>query len=460
MNIPHINTILSRNEISDKIKTFLQEFESNKNDLTRKRGLYIYGHPGCGKTTFVKNVLKELNYDSLLYDAGDIRNKLVIETITKHNMADRNIMSMFTAKKQYIAIIMDEIDGMNNGDKGGINTLIKLIRPKKTKKQKKEDTTNSPIICISNYHADKKIKELMKVCDVYELCGITVPQTLTIVKEIMPKIDDACQQYISSHLQGDLRRITLIFNIYTRSNGVLGKDIMNTILFPKTYNDDTKQITHNMFSHPYDICDHGTIMNETDRTIVGLLWHENVIDLLDKMENRSEAVDLYIRLLDNICFADYIDRITFQKQIWQFNELSSLIKTFYNSMILHESFVGGKVPSSSVPTDIRFTKVLTKYSTEYNNSLFVQHLCQQIGMDKKDMFVFFKSLCSNNNDTQLSILYDTYDITKLDINRISRYLDKHTMTNAASSSSNEDITCESIDINCVGIEEYHNIDAL
>lgn len=28
---------------------------------------------------------------------------------------------------------MDEIDGMNNGDKGGINTLIKLIRPKKTK---------------------------------------------------------------------------------------------------------------------------------------------------------------------------------------------------------------------------------------------------------------------------------------------------------------------------------------
>ncbi len=36
---------------------------------------------------------------------------------------------------------MDEIDGMNSGDKGGINTLIKLIRPKKTKKQKKEEIT-------------------------------------------------------------------------------------------------------------------------------------------------------------------------------------------------------------------------------------------------------------------------------------------------------------------------------
>ena len=37
-------------------------------------------------------------------------------------------------------ILMDEIDGMNNGDKGGINTLIKIIRPKKTKKQKSRFT--------------------------------------------------------------------------------------------------------------------------------------------------------------------------------------------------------------------------------------------------------------------------------------------------------------------------------
>ena len=89
-----------------------------------------------------------------------IRNKGVIENITKDNMTDINVMSSFYAKKQNIAIIMDEIDGMNNGDKGGLTTLIKLIRPKKTRKQKKEDIAKSPIICISNYHSDKKIKEL------------------------------------------------------------------------------------------------------------------------------------------------------------------------------------------------------------------------------------------------------------------------------------------------------------
>ena len=39
---------------------------------------------------------------------------------------------------------MDEIDGMNSGDKGGINTLIKLIRPKQKNKKRgnNHDTYN------------------------------------------------------------------------------------------------------------------------------------------------------------------------------------------------------------------------------------------------------------------------------------------------------------------------------
>ena len=39
-----------------------------------------------------------------------------------------------------------------------------------------------------------------------------------------------------------------------------------------------------------------------------------------------------------------------------------------------------------------FTKVLTKYSTEYNNSMFFQFLCQELSMDRKDMMSFFNQL--------------------------------------------------------------------
>ena len=133
MELLNINNLLNREEEATKIKDILKNFELNKHNLATKKGIYIYGEPGSGKSSFVINILKELDYDVIKYDTGDIRNKSIIETITKHNMSDKNIMSLFNNQVKKIAIIMDEIDGMNNGDKGGINTLIKLIRPKKTK---------------------------------------------------------------------------------------------------------------------------------------------------------------------------------------------------------------------------------------------------------------------------------------------------------------------------------------
>jgi hypothetical protein len=166
-------------------------------------------------------------------------------------------------------------------------------------------------------------------------------------------------------------------------------------------------------------------MNETDRTIVGLLWHENIIDVIGKMD-KSISIPFYLKQLDNICFSDYIDRITFQKQIWQFNEMSSMIKTFKNNKLYHTSFIKKQKFN---PAEVRFTKVLTKYSTEYNNSIFIQNLCQQLGMDKKDLFSFFLELKSKYDDNQLLALFENYEISKLDINRIYRYIEKYTNEN-------------------------------
>ena len=423
----NFNKILNREEKASAIKEILTNFELNKNNLLFKKGIYVYGDPGSGKTTFVTNILKEMDYDIIKYDAGDIRNKSIIDNITKHNMSDKNIMSLFNNKVKRIAIIMDEIDGMNNGDKGGINSLIKLIRPKKTKKQKLEEVSMNPIICIGNYHIDKKIKELMKVCKVIELTTPNINQISGIIKTLIPTLEDNIKTKIINYVQGDIRKLNNIYSIYNNKNDIFKSDIIDDIFQLKSYNDDTKKITNKLINNNYSIDDHNTIMNETDRTIVGLLWHENIIDVLGKTD-KSISIPFYIKQLDNMCFSDYIDRITFQKQIWQFNEMSSLIKTFKNNKLYHESF---KKKQKYNPTEVRFTKVLTKYSTEYNNSLFIQNLCQQLGMDKKDLFSFFLELKNNFDDTQLLLLFENYEITKLDINRIYRYLDKYTKENAA-----------------------------
>jgi replication factor C subunit 1 len=430
----NINEILDRQDCYNKIKLALQTFEQDKNNILSKRGIYVYGEPGTGKTTFVLNILKELNYDVVRYDAGDIRNKSIIDTITDHNMSDKNIMSMFNKKVKKIVIVMDEIDGMNNGDKGGINTLIKLIRPKKTKKQKLEEITQNPIVCIANYHIDKKIKELMKVCYTVELKKPTTGQISKIMDSIMPSIDKQLQSCIIDYVQSDMRKLQTVYNLYNKNKDILTSEVIRNIFQLKSYNDDTKQITQKLINTPTSIHEHLTMMNETDRTIVGLLWHENIIDVMGKMK-KNVSVPCYIKLLDNMCFSDYIDRITFQKQIWQFNEMSSLIKTFKNNKLYHESF---KKKVKFNPVEVRFTKVLTKYSTEYNNSIFIQDLCQKLNMDKKDTFSFFLDLKNKYNENELIGLLENYEITKLDINRIYRYLEKYTKENVDLCDTDED----------------------
>lgn len=39
-----------------------------------------------------------MDYDIIKYDAGDFRNKSIIDTISKHNMSDKNIMNLFHGK--------------------------------------------------------------------------------------------------------------------------------------------------------------------------------------------------------------------------------------------------------------------------------------------------------------------------------------------------------------------------
>ena len=423
MDALNINSILKREHIYNEIKKILTHFEKNKFDCLLKRGIYIYGAPGSGKTEFITRLLQDINYDVINYDAGDIRNKSIIESITRNNMSSKSVISMFSGKPKPIAIIMDEIDGMNNGDKGGINSLIKLIRQKKTKKQKLEETTYNPIICIGSYHQDKKIKELTKVCNTFELKIPTHLQIGAIMCKLINDLEPNLSNNMVNFINGDLRKLSSIYKIYQNNNtlnNTLNNELFTNIFKNKTFNEDTKIIAKRLINERHDLNNHLTTLNENDRTIVGLLWHENIIDPLSKI-NAKESIPFYSKILDNICFADYMDRVTFQHQIWQFNEMSSLIKTFHCNKMYHDAFPAKPVFN---PAEVRFTKVLTKYSSEYNNATFVNDLCQNIGLDKKDTFALFVDLQNKYDDEHIKDMMENNDISKLYVNRIYRYMDK------------------------------------
>jgi hypothetical protein len=112
--------------------------------------------------------------------------------------------------------------------------------------------------------------------------------------------------------------------------------------------------------------------------------------------------------------------------------MTSLIKTFYNNQLYHEQFPVTPKPISL--DNIDFTKVLTKYSTEYNNQLFLQSLCQRLTMDKKDVVCFFQELRTIYGDmfylntekmTFIESLLQKEELDVLDIKRMYRFLDKN-----------------------------------
>jgi len=461
--------ILGRQPIADHITQLLRSFDAECRNVDYKKGIYIYGSPGCGKTQFVLSLLAQIGYDAIVYDSSDVRNKQVIDHIASHHISNRNVLDMMYQRHKPIAIVMDEIDGMNNGDKVGITALMKLIRQKKTKKQRLEHQTLNPILCIGNYYVDKKIKELRKVCHCFELKRPTDTQIERLLAKSVPALTDAptMRARVVAYIQGDMRKLAFIERVYqTRPDFLTDPDILASIFRLKSYNDDAKHLTQTLLRAPVPLDQHAVFMNETDRTIVSLLYHENVVDHLWSALPAATARTLYGRMLEHICYADYVDRLTFQYQIWIFNEMSSLIKTFYNQWMVHRTHPE-QIGTYRPPVDggVRFTKILTKYSTEYNNQLFLYQMSQKLDMDRKDVVALFQELrmvisgqrsnpgqaapaetvstppCLAPTDAavvvedaaalerrlyaELEVWFEDANISKLDIKRMYKFLDKN-----------------------------------
>jgi hypothetical protein len=58
-------------------------------------------------------------------------------------------------------------------------------------------------------------------------------------------------------------------------------------------------------------------------------------------------------------------------------------------------------------------------------------------MDKKDLFGFFIDLKNNSDDNEIMNLLENYEIGKLDINRIYRYIEKYIKEDAAGTTDKE-----------------------
>ena len=119
------------------------------------RAVLISGPPGIGKTTTALLACEQLGMKPIELNASDARSKASIKEIVEEALGNTSIAAFCQKKKvdTKSVIIMDEVDGMSSGDRGGIAELIAVVKK-----------TRVPVICICNDRQSTKIKSLAAHC--------------------------------------------------------------------------------------------------------------------------------------------------------------------------------------------------------------------------------------------------------------------------------------------------------
>ncbi|KAI8943913.1 DNA replication factor C, large subunit [Xylaria longipes] len=147
----------------ERIQKWLKGWAQAKRFDFRKRGadglggeraIILSGPPGIGKTTAAHLAAKLEGYDVIESNASDARSKKLVESGVSEVMNNTSLHGYFAGdgkkidkEKKRIVLIMDEVDGMSAGDRGGVAALAKFCKK-----------TEVPLILICNERKLPKMK--------------------------------------------------------------------------------------------------------------------------------------------------------------------------------------------------------------------------------------------------------------------------------------------------------------
>ena len=387
------------NNVSNYIK--------NLDKTTSPKYLYVYGDIGIGKTTIINSILTSLKYNINYIDCN--QNKLSVdELINMTNISD--VYSMFFNNKQNNALIIDNINYYSYSDKSYFTNLIKLLKKKNSHKY-------IPFIFINTLQEEKKFTELYKISTLLKINPPSNSQLKNIILKLYPAIfelenshhivnnildylDNKFYKLINIHYFYYNNIIELKFNS-VNSSSVNSSSVANSSSISSSVinNSNIKLLTKNLLEHRFNLNDLD-IINYSDRTSLSLLLHENIIKLFNT-NLTSADLKIYKKILQNFAFCDCIDKNIFLYQIWQLNDITYIIKIFYNNFILYQNNLLKHIDQK----DIIFTKILTKYSSEYNNFNFIFSNTQLYCTNKKNLLLHM-FVSEKYDETHIKLVYN------------------------------------------------------
>jgi len=369
-----IEDLLISKDNLDKLHGWIRGFIKRK-DPNVSNCLFLYGPPGCGKTSLAYIVLNKYKYDIIELNASELRKQKDMNEKFHDILQKRNILSMFNNTTKENAIIMDEIDGLTTGERGTLTDLIKIMFPKKN--IMKSNPSNyrykefNPFICITN-SLDKKIKEIKGKSVALTMNYPTSLQLEKMAKKILTQekksFNDKIIKDIVNQSQKDIRRLITILNyIFNASNFKFNYKSCKELLdsFDKKTIDRTNyEAADNILSSYLGIDD--IYFNYSNKNIISIIIYENFINriLTKKSKNITDLTNYndILHIYKNFSIGDVIDLNIYKNQHWNLNSYYCFYTCIEPSYIINQTKSAFKSNNS-----LKFSTLLNKTSLEYLN---------------------------------------------------------------------------------------------
>jgi hypothetical protein len=331
-------------------KSILEWFENRTTPA-----IFLVGPPGVGKTTLAYRMMQAKGYRVSEFNASHTRSGVCFRKVILPLLERGGVIHMMeTGKKGGLGVILDEIDGLSSGEKGGLQSLLTYLR----------DWTPAnpgvPCIFISNTIQQRTLQAISRYCLTFK---VGKPDSTQVSSLIGYDVPAAWERYGV----GDLR--PLLRGEYKNMDISEDDD--------EQAPDGVVPIARWCLYTQLDPC--LTLeMENNDSNLAGLVIAENIPERLQaSLGDTKEAWDLYIKMFECIQESDYADYWAFFYQTWRLLYLSQDVKL--NTINLFLSKYAPYNKEEPPLESIRYTPVLTKQSALFN----VWKLLCEIADEKK-----------------------------------------------------------------------------
>lgn len=300
----------------------------------------LIGCPGVGKTTMVYRICQIAKYWIQEFNASHTRTGSSFRQTILPLLTEKGISALIhPSTPNGRAILLDEMDGLSQGEKGGLQELLDYL---KSKRNFKED---APLFLICNVMEGRVMQQLLKHCLVQQV-GMPAKEHL----DSFYKVSVAESLY----KLGDLRKVSqglacgFTKDAYEQSN----QDLVD-----KNIHIAIRAAWFTLFER-WGLNDELDLETK-DANLAGLLFHQNLPLFLE-----HAPFELYEKILQYVRWSDRADFWAFFHQCWNLLPLSYNLKLKYPNHILKDIPLPSHIPK---PDELVYTQVLTKQSALFNS---------------------------------------------------------------------------------------------